>query len=84
MNFKHDKIQHFLASTSILATEGRVRPVGGGDGRLVLLGAGLVEDWQKLRGVMGEGLEVDHGVSPVPVVAVQDQVAMKVPGEKLQ
>ena len=33
---------------------------------------------------MGEGLEVDHSVSPVPVVAVQDQVAMKVPGEKLQ
>ena len=74
MNFKHNKIQHFSAGqgTSILTTEGRVRPVGGGDGRLVLLGAGLVEDWQKLRGVMGEGLEVDHGVSPVPVVAVQD------------
>ena len=66
-----------------MATEGRVRPVGGGDGRLVLLGAGLVEDWQKLRGVMGEGLEVDHGVSPVTVVAVQDWVAMKVPGENI-
>ena len=64
-----------------MATEGRVRPVGGGDGRLVLLCAGLVEDRQKLRGVIVECLEVDHGVSPVPVVAVQDQVAMKVPVE---
>ena len=66
--------------TSISATEGGVCPVRRGDGGLVLLGAGLVEHGEQLGGVVVEGLEVDHGVRPVAVVAVEDEVAVKVPG----
>ena len=66
--------------TSISPTEGRVCPVRGGDGGLVLLSAGLVEHRQQLRGVVCAGLEVDHGVRPVAVVAVEDQIPVEVAG----
>ena len=55
-------------------TVGGVRPVGGGDGGLVLLGAGLVEDGQQLVGLVGQRLQVHDSVRPVPVVGVQNQV----------
>ena len=64
-----------------MSTEGRVGPVCRGDGRLVLLRAGFVEDRQQLRGVISQGLQVDHGVSPVPVVAIEDQVSVEIPVE---
>merc|ERR1719318_2421479 len=62
------------------ATEGRVSPVSRGDAGLVLLGAGLVEHGQQLRGLVCQGLQVDDRVRAVPVVGVEDEVAVEVPG----
>ena len=55
-------------------------PVRGGCSRRVLPGAGLVKHRQQLRGVAAAGLEVDHGVRPVAVVAVEDQIPVEVAG----
>ena len=58
----------------------RVRPVGHGHRRPVLLRRGLVVDGQELHGLRLLGLEVDDGVGAVPLARVEDEVAVKVPG----
>ena len=58
----------------------RVRPVGHGHRRPVLLRRGLVVDGQQLHGLGLLGLEVDDGVGAVPLAGVEDEVAVKVPG----
>ena len=60
--------------------EGGVCPVRRGDRRAVLLRRGLVEDWQQLEGLVRHRLEVDHGVSAVAVVRVEDEVTVKISG----
>ena len=55
--------------TSVGPGEGWVGPVGGGDGGLVLLGARLVEHRQQLRRVVGQRLQIHHGVRAVTVIA---------------
>jgi len=57
-----------------------VRPVRSRDGGVVLLSTSLVEHRQQLRGLLRQSLEVDHGVSPVTVIRVQDEVPVEVAG----
>merc|ERR1719410_1711454 len=66
--------------TSVGPGEGWVGPVGGGDGGLVLLGARLVEHRQQLRRVVGQRLQIHHGVRAVTVIAVEDEVSVEVSG----
>ena len=66
--------------TSVGPGEGWVGPVGGGDGGLVLLGARLVEHRQQLRRVVGQRLQIHHGVRAVTVIAAI--FASKEPNER--
>ncbi len=61
---------------------GGVRPVGGGNGGLVLLGGRLVEHRQQFVGLVGQRLQVDDSVRPVAVVRVQDQVTVEISGKR--
>ena len=59
--------------TSVGPGEGWVGPVRGGDGGLVLLGARLVEHRQQLRRVVGQRLQIHHGVRAVTVIAATNE-----------
>ena len=66
--------------TSVNSREARVGPVSGGYRGIVLLLTGFVEHWKQLRGFYGGSLQIDHGVSTVSVVGVEDEVTMEVSG----
>ena len=73
--------------------EAGVRPVGGGDGRAVLLRRGLVEHGEQLGGLVGQGFQVDDSISAIPeaklmnkdlkilglpIIGVQNEVSMEI------